>query len=100
MRSFADSSYQNEDAVNLLHTREGEYAAACSLDFSKPPEYYDTFALRDHDGYETATSTFPYFRSKVSRRAIMSGKPVPVQSCWNGMGEFQPLVHIFAMPQT
>lgn len=33
-------------------------------------------------------STFPYFRSKASRNAIISGQPVPVQSCWNGIVAF------------
>ena len=74
--------------VQLLATRDGDYAAACSLDFAKPPHYYDTFALRDSDGHEAVTSTFPYFRSKASRNAIISGQPVPVQSCWNGIVAF------------
>ena len=72
--------------MDLLSTRNGNYAAACSLDFSKPPQFYDTFALRDSAGDEAVTSTFPYFRSSLSRNAIISGRPVPVQSCWNGMG--------------
>ena len=71
----------------LLNTNEGEYAAACSLDFSKPPKYYDTFALRDADGLEHAMQTWPYFRSSKSRSAMKRSKPVPVSSCWNGMGE-------------
>lgn len=78
--------FQTEDVISLLATRDGSYAAVCSLDFSKPPDYYDTFALRDFGGYETVTSTFPYFRSKASRDAMLSGRPVPVQSCWNGIG--------------
>lgn len=56
------------------------------MDYSKPPAYYDTFALRDIEGYEAVTSTFPYFRSSISRQAMIAGQPVPVQSCWNGMG--------------
>ena len=74
--------------LNLLHTRDGSYAAACSLDFSKPPRYYDTFALRDSAGSKTLTQTFPYFASTASRQALIRGQPVPVQSCWNGMGEW------------
>lgn len=31
--------------------------------------------------------TWPYFRSRKSRSAIKSGQPVPVASCWNGVGE-------------
>ena len=72
----------------LLATRDGDYAAACSIDFAKPPHYYDTFALRDSDGHEAVTSTFPYFRSRASRSAMISGHPVPVQSCWNGIVAF------------
>lgn len=30
--------------------------------------------------------TWPYFRSQKSRKAIKSGLPVPVTSCWNGVG--------------
>lgn len=72
--------------IGLLNTNNGHYAAACSLDFSKPPLYYDTFALRDSDGHEHATQTWPFFRSLRSRNAMYSGKPVPVSSCWNGIG--------------
>lgn len=78
---------QTEDVQKLLATRNGDYAAACSLDFAKPPAYYDTFALRDSAGYETVMPTFPYFRTGASRNAIVSGQPVPVRSCWNGIGE-------------
>lgn len=31
--------------------------------------------------------TFPYFRTGASRNALVSGQPVPVRSCWNGIGE-------------
>ena len=83
-----DVVFTVKDVLELLGTRGGEYAAACSMDFSKPPAYYDTFALRDSDGHEAASSTFPYFRSKASRDAILQGHPAPVQSCWNGMVAF------------
>ncbi|KAI4192675.1 MAG: hypothetical protein LQ348_003076 [Seirophora lacunosa] len=75
-----DVAFDTRDAVNLLSTRDGEYAAACSLDFAKPPHYYDTFALRDSNGDEAVISTYPYFRSSASRNALISGQPVPVQS--------------------
>ena len=35
---------QTNDLVNLLETHN-DYASVCSLDFSHPPLYYDTFAL-------------------------------------------------------
>ena len=85
---LVDTSNQTEDVTALLATRDGDYSAACSLDFAKPPRYYDTFALRDSDGHEAVTSTFPYFRSKASRSAMILGHPVPVQSCWNGIVAF------------
>jgi len=76
--------------MTLLDTRGGLYAAACSLDFSKPPKFYDTFALRDAEGNEPLMQTWPYFRSRASRNAVRQGMPVPVTSCWNGAGK-QPL---------
>ncbi len=80
-----DVIFTLEDVLSLLHTRNGDYAAVCSLDFSKPPRYYDTFALRDFEGHEAVMSTWPYFRSYTSRAALKRGDPVPMSSCWNGM---------------
>ena len=81
-----DVVFTNEDVRNLLSTRDGEYAAACSLDFSRPPKFYDTFALRDSEGHEALMQTWPFFRSRSSRSAMKRNRPVPVKSCWNGMG--------------
>ncbi|KAI4151571.1 MAG: hypothetical protein L6R39_001999 [Caloplaca ligustica] len=91
-----DVVFDIQDVITLLSTRGGDYAAACSLDFSKPPHYYDTFALRDSDGDEAVTTTYPYFRSSASRNALISGQPVPVQSCWNGIVAFDaaPFYHM------
>ena len=72
-----------------MATRDGDYAAACSLDFSKPPLYYDTFALRDISGAKAVTQTWPFFLAAESRNALMSNCPVPVKSCWNGIVVFQ-----------
>lgn len=57
------------------------------MDFSKPPHYYDTFALRDAGGDGAIMSTWPFFRNAESRQAVKTLSPVPVQSCWNGMGK-------------
>lgn len=57
------------------------------MDFSKPPAFYDTFALRDAEGHRAIMPTWPYFRSRESRSAIKVGAPVPVASCWNGVGQ-------------
>jgi hypothetical protein len=80
--------------LRLLDTNRGEYAAACSIDFSKPPDFYDTFALRDSDGHEAVMQTWPYFRASASRYAAQRLLPVPVVSCWNGMGMFALQLHM------
>ncbi|KAL9616957.1 MAG: hypothetical protein Q9160_008227 [Pyrenula sp. 1 TL-2023] len=80
-----DVVFTTQDVLTLMDTNKGKYAAACSLDFSKPPNYYDTFALRDTGGWEHVTQSWPYFRSKKSRQAMKRSVPVPVSSCWNGM---------------
>lgn len=82
---LGDVVFSVSDVIGLLNTNNGYYAAACSLDFSKPPTYYDTFALRDSNGHEHATQTWPYFRSSKSRNAMLNGIPAPVSSCWNGI---------------
>jgi hypothetical protein len=80
---------QTDDVLTLLSTRSGDYAAACSLDFNKSPtRYYDTFALRDADGSRTTSLAWPYFFAAASRHAVRAHRPVPVQSCWNGMVAF------------
>jgi hypothetical protein len=82
-----DVVFTPHDIRNLLSTRGGDYAAACSLDFSKPSgaKVYDTFALRDAEGREQIMAQWPYFRAWESRRAVKAGLPVRVRSCWNGM---------------
>ncbi|EME86352.1 glycosyltransferase family 69 protein, partial [Pseudocercospora fijiensis CIRAD86] len=80
-----DVVFDDMDVRRLLNTRAGNYAAACSLDFAKPPAFYDTFALRDVEGYNKLMKTWPYFRSQKSRREVKASRPVPVKSCWNGI---------------
>ncbi|KAH1515128.1 hypothetical protein KXX29_000456 [Aspergillus fumigatus] len=80
-----DVVFTVDDVIELLNTNEGVYAAACSIDYSRPPLYYDTFALRDSYGDEHVMQTWPYFRSTVSRHALFNMSPVPAKSCWNGM---------------
>ncbi|EFX01642.1 polysaccharide export protein [Grosmannia clavigera kw1407] len=82
---LGDVAFTTADVYTLLSTRGGNYAAACSLDFSSPPNFYDTFALRDSDGHGALTQTWPYFRSRASRKALIESQPVPVTSCWNGI---------------
>lgn len=80
-----DVVFTTEDVFRLLDTNNGDFAAACALDFSHPPQVYDTFALRDAEGHEMLMPTWPYFRARQSRQAILANRPAPVASCWNGM---------------
>ncbi|KAK4630949.1 hypothetical protein CLAFUR4_02896 [Fulvia fulva] len=80
-----DVVFNTEDVRTLLATRDGDYAAACSLDFKNGHSFYDTFALRDSQGHEQVTQSWPFFRSASSRQALKASKPVPVTSCWNGI---------------
>jgi hypothetical protein len=82
-----DVVFTTQDVLELLDTNYGRYAAACSMDYKLPPAIYDTFALRDADGNEAIMQTWPYFGARASRRAMMTNTPVPVTSCWNGIGE-------------
>ena len=80
-----DVVFDTEDYASLLNTRDGHYAAACSMDFKMYPYYYDTFALRDDQGMKTASYYWPWFISRAARESTRKGEPVKVESCWNGM---------------
>lgn len=80
-----DVIFDVDDFVTLLRTRDGTYAAACSMDYKHPPAYYDTFALRDGDGRKTASNYWPWFQAGPARDAALRSEPVRVASCWNGM---------------
>ncbi|KAL8651517.1 MAG: hypothetical protein Q9226_004672 [Calogaya cf. arnoldii] len=95
-----DVVFKPHDVLTLLNTRGGKYGSACALDFLNPPwnivdakargfhppGIYDDFATRDSNGKIIGSHLYPYFSSKASRKAIMAGDDVPVQSCWNGIG--------------
>jgi hypothetical protein len=83
-----DVAFTADDVMTLLQTRHGKYAAACTLDFESPPDFYDTFALRDSNGYSAMMQRWPFFRSAASRDAIIANEPVPVESCWNGASQY------------
>lgn len=88
----------------LLNTRNGNYAAACGLDFMNPPfnhvsgpasrhpaGTYDDFATRDSNGNVLPAHLYPYFSPGKSQAALLSGEPIPVQSCWNGLSALRIL---------
>lgn len=93
-----DVVFTSQDALELLTTREGNYSAACALDFSIPYLLYDTFATRDSAGQEIVSLSYPFFGAGESRNALLDSlRPrgigeedtiVPVKSCWNGMIAF------------
>ena len=97
-----DVVFSAADVMTLLRTRNGQYAAACALDFLNPPGnwvdartrglnppgIYDDFAVRDSSGNALGSHLYPYFVSSSSKAALMSGHNVPVQSCWNGLVAF------------
>ncbi|MCJ1466576.1 hypothetical protein MMC07_005196 [Pseudocyphellaria aurata] len=96
-----DIFYSAEDAIALLHTRNGNYSAACALDFMNPPwnyvsgraslhpaGMYDDFATRDSNGDVLGSHLYPYFSSRESKKAILAREAIPVQSCWNGIVAF------------
>ncbi|ATY61355.1 polysaccharide export [Cordyceps militaris] len=81
-----DVVFTTDDIVTLMDTNDGAYSAACSLDFAKPPLYYDTFALRDAEGSAHIMQTWPYFKARGSRSPLVNNRDaVPVMSCWNGI---------------
>jgi hypothetical protein len=85
------SDLQPEDAIRLLQTNNGHYAAACGLDYSSPHLFYDTFAMRDVDGNHVTTVLFPFFPKGNTRQQLMAHSTnVQVKSCWNGMGTDMP----------
>ncbi|WYZ42822.1 hypothetical protein EsH8_VI_000521 [Colletotrichum jinshuiense] len=85
---FNDIVFDALDVAMLLHTRNGEYAAACAMDFTLYPYYYDTFALRDDLGLKTASWYWPWFHSARARASAAASDPISVRSCWNGLVAF------------
>jgi Cryptococcal mannosyltransferase 1 len=71
---------------------KAEYRAACSMDFSNPFKFYDTFASRDLEGYSMGLPIYPWFSSagkSQSRQDVFDQKDaVRVRSCWGGMVAF------------
>jgi Cryptococcal mannosyltransferase 1 len=86
-----DVIFTSDDALELLLTRDGDYAAACGFDYNRPwpsVAFYDQFATRDSDGQELASLYHPYFAKGKSRDALLDSSPIPVKSCWSGIAAF------------
>lgn len=89
------------DPVEALHllfsTNGGEYTAACGMDFINPVKFYDTFATRDIDGWNSGVPFFPFFAPGGSRGFVERGSDaVPVKSCWGGIVAFDAKVFVGA----
>jgi hypothetical protein len=98
---FVNDVYFNPiDVANLLFStnvdeRSGRtnYRAACSVDFINPVKFYDTYATRDLDGFETGIPFYPWFTTRgrgLSRYDVLAQKDaVRVKSCWGGIVSFE-----------
>ena len=70
-------------------TGRPSYRAACAADFIGYAMFYDTFVVRDLEGFGMGLMFYPWFtpsgKSK-SRGDVLAGKDaVRVKSCWGGM---------------
>ncbi|KAJ7020735.1 cryptococcal mannosyltransferase 1-domain-containing protein [Mycena alexandri] len=82
-----DIFFQAESVVELLHTKNGEYDMACSMDFQHSG-LYDLWVLRDRLG-RLVSSLWPYFLEDAGFRAVMADEPAPVFACWNGIASMR-----------
>ncbi|KAI8381191.1 cryptococcal mannosyltransferase 1-domain-containing protein [Radiomyces spectabilis] len=81
-----DIIFTAKDVITLLDTNQGNYDAACGMDFFG--EFYDLFATRDIHGHWLGSGNYPYFVDKTSQQLLRNNRPIPVYSCWNGMAVF------------
>ena len=92
---FLNDVYFNPlDTLQLLFsTNQGDYRAACAVDFIHGPLFYDSFATRDFDGYGLGRPLYPWFApvgSVISRNDVRrQTDAVRVRSCWGGMAAFE-----------
>jgi len=48
------------------------------------PKFYDTWVARDLEGKQL-TKLPPHFKDPADQLKFLSGEPIPVQCCWNGL---------------
>lgn len=80
-------------STNVDHaTQRSEYDVACAADFVASVMFYDTFVVRDLEGYGMGLMFFPWFTGRGrgdSRSDVLAEKDaVRVRSCWGGMASF------------
>ncbi|KAM5465984.1 hypothetical protein MauCBS54593_006232 [Microsporum audouinii] len=93
-----DIYFSATDAAQLLFSTNAEktgrpdYRAACAIDFTANVMFYDTFVVRDVEGYGMGLMFFPWFPAvgkSESRQDVLAEKDaVRVRSCWGGMVAF------------
>lgn len=97
------------DALQLLFSTnaesgEAQYRAACALDFVQLFKFYDTFVVRDTDGYQLSLQYYPWFThigSGTSRSDVLKqSDAVRVRSCWGGMAAFNATLFQLEQDQT
>ena len=82
------------DAIRLLQTNKGQYAAACAMDYKRPLLFYDTFAMRDLEGRRTIAVLYPFFPDGETRNQLLAQQTqVELKSCWNGMGKLNQIIY-------
>lgn len=94
-----DIYFRPLDAAQLLFSTNADehgrthYLSACAMDFREPGIFYDSYALRDADGYAPGSQEYPVFTyagNAISRRDMLGQTDaVRVSSCWSGMVAMQ-----------
>ncbi|KAJ3494477.1 hypothetical protein NLG97_g4054 [Lecanicillium saksenae] len=94
-----DVFYRPIDAAQLLFSTNADssgythYLSACAMDFNDPGIFYDSYALRDIEGYSPGSQEYPIFSlegSAISRHDMLGETDaVRVSTCWSGMVAMQ-----------
>ncbi|MCJ1385247.1 hypothetical protein MMC17_008368 [Xylographa soralifera] len=75
-----------------VSTGRSSYFSACAIDFWHFTFVYDTFAIRDLEGFGLGYGLYPWFApisDAGSRQDVLDGKDaVRVRSCWSGIVAF------------
>lgn len=80
-----DVVFEIQDVVDLLDTRDGEYASACAMSFRDYSRLNYSSSLRDEQGYPPVSLRWPWFWSSSSRSAAHYSEPIPLDSCWGSL---------------
>ncbi|KAM3514635.1 hypothetical protein MY11210_001741 [Beauveria gryllotalpidicola] len=94
-----DVYYRPVDAAHLLFSTNADdtgrthYLSACAMDYDSPGIFYDSYAVRDAQGYGVGSQEYPVFTTAgdaVSRRDMLGETDaVRVSTCWSGMVAMQ-----------